>query len=164
LNNLKKTTLFFFILIILVSCKSQQTIEDIGFIQPEFEVVSIIIYQAELINTQFETVLKIVNPNKFDVQLYSIKYRLYGNGMLWAEDTAEDIILVPAESTVEAKFRFSMNFINMNRRLLSDIIDMRSVQYAFIGEAQLQVNVSRVSPFTVNFDISGLSDVKPKAD
>ena len=166
--NLNRLIIFFLISILLLSCKSQQTLEDIGLIQPGFEITSIYIIQADLVNTEFEAVLKITNPNIYAVQLSSIKYELLGNGMLWAEGSsefpAEDLVLVPAEDSAETRFRFSMNFINMNRRLLDDVINMRRIQYNFKGETQIQVNIPRTNPFNINFDISGLSDVKPKAD
>ena len=165
---MNKLAFIIIVSILLVSCKTQQTIEDIGFIQPEFEIISIYIIQADLVNTEFEAILKIDNPNIFDLQLLSIKYRLHGNGMLWAEGVsetpAEESILVPAESSTETKFRFSMNFINMNRRLLDDVITMRRIQYNFKGEAQIQANIPRTNPYNISFDISGLSDVKPRAN
>jgi len=163
--NSNRFIFFIFISIILLSCKSQQTAEDLGIIDLEFEIVSIYIIQADLVNTQFEAVLKIDNPNNFNAELSSINYELYGNGMLWAEGTAENTILVPAEGFSETRFRFSMNFINMNRSLLDDVINMRRVQYRFKGNAQVRLSMPRhLRPFTINFDISGLSDVKPKAD
>lgn len=149
-------------ILLLASCKTQQTMPNIEFVQPEFEIVSIVIIQADLINTEFETTLKINNPNKFDLQLTSIKYELYGNGMFWAGGVAEENASIPAESSGETKFRFSMNFINMNRNLLDDVIAMRRVQYAFKGEAI--VSNSRLRSFPFKFDIKGLSDVKPTAN
>ena len=161
---MNKFIFFLFVSIILVSCKSQQIMEDIELIQPEFEIVSIHIIQADLVNTEFEAALKINNPNIFDLQLLSMKYRLHGNGMLWAEGVAEELVLVSAESSTETKFRFSMNFINTNRRLLDDVIAMRRIQYNFNGEAQIQANIPHTNSYNINFDISGLSDVKPRAN
>jgi len=132
--------------------------------EPEFEIVSIAIIQGELINTLFEAILKVDNPNEFPVELSTIRYELYGNRMFWADGMENGILHIPANSSRETKFRFSMNFINMNRRLLDDVISMRRVQYNFKGDAEVQPVIQRLSPFNMSFDCSGLSEVKQKAN
>jgi LEA14-like dessication related protein len=136
----------------------------IEVLEPAFEIASIYIIQADLVNTQFETVLKVTNPNEFALLLSSLRYQLYGNGVFWAEGRRNDILHIPAKSSSEAKFRFSMNFINTNRRLLDDVIAMRQVRYRFRGEAEIQPDVPSLRPFIMNFDCTGLSDVKQRAD
>jgi len=171
---MRKLIFFLLMITLLCTCKTKpQPIEEIPEPEPEivievqeplFEIVSIIIIQADLINTQFETVLKISNPNNFALFLSSIKYQLYGNGLFWADGTGNDILQIPANSSSEAKFRFTMNFINMNRRLLDDIIAMRQVRYHFKGEAEVKPDVPNLPPFVMDFDCAGLSDVKQRAD
>jgi LEA14-like dessication related protein len=151
---------------LIVSCKSPPQVTEnitIEVKEPEFEIVSITILQAELINTQFEAVLKIDNPNGFSVALSSMNYELFGNGLLWAEGKENDIMHIPANSSLETKFNFSMNFINMNRRLLDDVIAMRRVQYRFKGNALINAAIQRAQTFTVNYNCSGLSEVKQKS-
>jgi LEA14-like dessication related protein len=160
---------FFLLLIIpfLASCKTPQIIPPVppalNVIEPDFQIVSIAIIQAELINTEFEAVLKIDNPNEFPVELSSISYELHGNGMFWADGRDNDIILVPAKSSCETKFCFSMNFINMNRNILDDVIKMRNVLYRFKGDVEVKAAVYNVPHFRMDFDCSGLSEVKQKA-
>ncbi|MDR0323979.1 MAG: LEA type 2 family protein [Treponema sp.] len=175
---MKKYLIILFVIVIFAACKSPPPVveetftaviehivePEIEIIEPEFDILSIVIIQGELINTQFEAVLKIDNPNTFDMELSELKYQLYGNGLFWADGLEKDIFLIPALSSSENKFRFSMNFINMNRRLLDDVIAMRQVQYRFAGEVIVQALIPRVLPFTMKYDISGLSEVKPKAD
>jgi LEA14-like dessication related protein len=164
--------LFFLLAIAFFSaCKSQpQIIEEptpetvIEVIEPVFEIVSIFVIQADLVNTQFETVLKVNNPNRFALYLSSIKYQLYGNGSFWSDGSGNDVLYIPPRSSKETNFRFSMNFINMNRRLLDDVIAMRKIRYRFRGEAEIQPDVPRLPPFTINFDCTGFSDVKQRAE
>jgi len=164
---------FFFILIpmLIPACKSPPVITQtpapvpvIEVLEPEFEIVSIAIIKGELINTQFEAVLKIGNPNEFPVELSTIKYELHGNRMFWADGIENDIVQIPAKKSGETKFRFSMNFINMNRKLLDDVIALRQVQYNFKGNAVLSASSVRNLPLTMNFNCSGLSEVKQTAD
>jgi len=167
---MRKFLSFLLLITILCACKSrpQIAVEEPGpvieVLEPSFEIASIYIIQADLVNTQFETVLKVTNPNDFALLLSSLKYQLYGNGLFWAEGRGNDILHIPAKSSSETKFRFSMNFINMNRRLLDDVIAMRRVSYRFKGEAEVQPDVTSLRPFIVNFDTTGLSDVKQRAE
>jgi LEA14-like dessication related protein len=156
----------FFIILLAVqfffACKTPatQVVQNIEVVEPKFEIISIVILQADLINTEFETVLKIDNPNGFTVELSTLKYELFGNGLLWADGIENDILRVPAKSTLETKFNFSMNFINMNRKLLDDVIAMRQVQYRFRGNAL--VRAPGAQTFTMNYNCTGLSEVKKK--
>ena len=161
------------IIILLSACKSQTRIAEEGpepdpepaieVLEPLFEIVSIVILQNDLINTQFETVIKVNNPNEFSLFLSSLEYKLYGNGLFWAEGRVNDIVTIPAKNSSETKFNSSMNFIGTNRRLLDDIIALRQVRYRFTGKAEVQPDIPRLPPFIMNFDCTGLSDVKEKA-
>ena len=162
----------FFVLIIpfLTVCKSppqaaQPVIEipKIEVKQPDFKIISIAIIQADLINTEFEAVLMIDNPNDFPVELSSIQYELHGNGMFWADGKENNILIIPAKSSSETNFYFSMNFINMNRKILDDVIKLRNVQYRFKGGVEVKAAISHVPPFPMIFDCSGYSEVKQKA-
>jgi LEA14-like dessication related protein len=166
---MRKYLLFLLTIIIFSACRSgPQTAGESGpvieVVEPVFEIVSIYVIQADLINTQFETVLRVNNPNDFALRLTELKYQLYGNGSFWAEGRGGDILHIPAKSSSEAAFRFSMNFINTSRRLLDDVIAMRQVRYRFRGEAEIQPDVPGIPPFIMNFNCTGLSDVKQKAE
>ena len=166
------------VFLFIASCNSQpQVLEEpymglfiepeiaaaIEILEPEFEVVSIIVLQSDLVVTEFETVLRITNPNIFAVEVTSITYELYGNGLLWAEGIRADILHVPAESSYETTFRFEMNFINMPRRLLDDIIALRRVNYRFMGEAEIKLDFLNIESFHTSFDYSGISDVMQRS-
>jgi len=127
---------------------------------PEFSISSIMILQADLVVTEFETVLKISNPNDFSLDLSSLTYELLGNGASWARGTAKNVLHVPAMNSIETKFVFEMNFINMSRKLLDDVIALRQVRYRFFGKAEVQPNLPSVQPFIINYDCLGMSDVK----
>jgi LEA14-like dessication related protein len=166
---MRKFLFLLIILYLLIGCKSQKIIEPeiiepeiIEVIEPEFNVVSIAVIQADLINTQFEAVIKIDNPNGFAVNISSFGYELYGNGKLWADGKGKDVLNVPAQSSRETAFRFSMNFINMSRPLLDDIIAKRQVSYRFAGNVEVEPVIPNIDSFNMNFERSGFSGVKEK--
>lgn len=170
---MRKFTLFLLIVLILISCKSkpeaiaeaeEAMIEKIEILEPQFEVVSIVILQADLINTQFETIIKIDNPNSFSIDLSSINYELYGNGAFWSSGKREDVLHIPALSSSETGFLFSMNFIDMSRKLLDDIIAMRDVNYRFAGDVEVGVSLPDIPPFRMKFERSGYSEVKQRVE
>ena len=162
---MRKNYLFLFALLV-ITCKSQPIIAElpIEVIEPEFKVTSIYIIQADIVVTEFEAVLKVDNPNDFASVLSSIKYELYGNNFFWADGVVNNVLHIPAKSSCETKFRFQMNFINTNRKLLDDVIAMRQIRYRFKGQADVKFDIPKAHIYAVNFDCSGLSDVKKKAD
>jgi LEA14-like dessication related protein len=159
----KLILILFLTVFLFTACKTKpETIDvpEIEIAEPVFEVVSIIILQADLVVTEFETVLKIINPNEFAVELSSLTYELFGNGSLWVTGAASDILHIPAFSSAETRFKFNMNFINMSRRLLDDVIAMRPVNYRLRGEAEVHPVIPRIQAFRMNYDQSGVSEVR----
>jgi len=167
---MRKFIIFILTVVIFISCKSQPVppvtrppsplVIDVK--EPQFDVTSIFIIQADIVVTEFEAVIKIENPNSFALELSSITYELYGNGAFWASGTASDLLNIPANSSAETRFTFSMNFIDMSRPLLDDVIARRRVNYRFKGKAQVRPISQNVSAFIVDFDCTGLSEVRPK--
>ena len=130
-----------------------------GVQAPAFSINAIAILKAELINTRFRVTIKIDNPNPFPVELSAFSYELYGNGRLWADGTEKNIIRLPAKSSVEGNLFLLMNFINMKRDLLDQIIRLEDVNYRFSGEARVSTGVDYLPAFVTGFDLSGYSEV-----
>jgi len=130
-----------------------------GIQAPVFRITSIAILKAELINTRFRVGLRINNPNPFPVNLDTFSYELYGNGRLWADGSDKDIVRVPGKSAVEGNLFLIMNFINMKRDLLDQIINLIDVNYRFTGEAQVSTEIDYLPKFTTGFNLSGYSEV-----
>jgi LEA14-like dessication related protein len=126
---------------------------------PEFTITAIAIMQAELINTRFRVSLQIDNPNPFPLTLSSFSYELYGEGLFWANGRERDLLLIPAKGSAETRLTFLMNFINMRRRLLDEIIAMRMVSYRFTGEAEVGTDIPWLPRFNIKFNRSGYSEV-----
>ena len=132
---------------------------EIEFLEPEFTITSIIILQAELINTRMKLNIKINNPNTYPVNLASFRYELFGDSNFWAGATEKDLAYVPPGGSAESSFDFSMNFIGMKRKLLDDIIAMRQVNYRITGEMKMETGIATHPVFTVKYDYSGNSPV-----
>ncbi|MDR2952049.1 MAG: LEA type 2 family protein [Treponema sp.] len=127
--------------------------------EPSLDIVSIAIVQADLVNTKFKANVRIDNPNMFAVNVLSLGYNLYGAGTLWSSGKDECLLEIPARSSRETDFHFTMNFINMKRGLLDDIIAMRQVLYHFSGEAEVETGIEWLPSFQMAFERSGKSEV-----
>jgi hypothetical protein len=53
-----------------------------------------------------------------------------------------------------------MNFINMKRKLLDDIIALRQVRYRVAGSVKMETGIESLPVFNMKFDLSGNSPVK----
>jgi len=131
-----------------------QQIEDL-----QFTITSITILQADLINTRLKLTLKIDNPNAIPLTLTSFHYELYGNDRFWTSGTEKYLVVIPARDSSEVSFEFEMNFINMRRRLLDDVIALREVRYRVAGYVDVETDIPRFPDFRTNFDYSGISAV-----
>jgi LEA14-like dessication related protein len=127
--------------------------------EPDFFITTIAIMKAELINTRLKVKLRVDNPNSFPVELSSFSYELYGGDRFWADGEKTEVLLIPARGSAETELSLVMNFINMRRELLDQIISMRQVNYRFAGEAVISTNLDFLPYFMVEFDRSGNSAV-----
>jgi len=130
-----------------------------GVQEPVFNITSIAILKAELINTRFRVGLKIDNPNPFPVELSAFGYELYGNGRLWADGIEKNVLKVNAKSSLQGNLFLLMNFINMKRDLLDQIIYLVDVNYRFSGDAMVGTGVEYLPEFKTSFNLSGYSQV-----
>jgi LEA14-like dessication related protein len=124
-------------------------------LEPRFSISSIAVRKAELINTRLKVRLRIDNPNPFPLELSALRYELYGAGRFWADGTEKDILILPADTVAEADLSLVMNFINMRRELLDEIIAMRQVRYRFAGEATVTTGVEYLPQVRTSFDRAG---------
>jgi len=127
--------------------------------EPEFSISSIAIMQAELINTRFAVTLTIDNRNTFPVTLSSFNYELYGHNLYWADGNEKNVLTIPAKNSEQKRLLLMMNFINMKRSLLDEIIAMRQVSYRFTGAARVETGIQWLPQFEMVFDKSGYSEV-----
>jgi LEA14-like dessication related protein len=127
--------------------------------EPVFSIVSIAIMQAELINTRFKVKVLIQNPNPFPLTLSSFKYELYGHGRFWADGSKTDVYTIPENGKAEEDLFLLMNFINMRRDLLDQVIALQNVRYRFKGTAEIGTGVEHLPFFGAAFDIQGDSQV-----
>ena len=130
-----------------------------GVQPPRFNVTEIAILKAELVNTRFRVGLTIDNPNPFPIELSAFSYNLYGNGMLWADGADRNIIRIREKSSLSGSFMLLMNFINMNRTILDQIINLEDVNYRFAGDVQVSTGIDFLPKFNDGFDVSGYSKV-----
>jgi LEA14-like dessication related protein len=129
-------------------------------LEPEFSISSIVILQAELINTRFKVRLRIDNPNSFPLELAAFAYELYGAGRYWAEGREETPLEIPPEGYAEKDLFLLMNFINMKREVLDQVIALRAVRYRFAGDVSVRAGDGRLPAVTLRFDKSGESPVE----
>ncbi|GHV67374.1 hypothetical protein AGMMS49928_04190 [Spirochaetia bacterium] len=127
--------------------------------EPVFTITNIAILKAELINTRFRVRLRIDNPNNFPLELSGMNYELYGGGRFWAGGVEKDILHIPASSSAETRLNLVMNFIDMKRDLLNQVITQRQVLYRFTGSADISTGQKHLPRFRAAFDRSGLSEV-----
>jgi len=142
------------------SAIAQGTAEFPRIQEPVFSITSITILQAELINTRLKVRLRVDNPNYIPMDLFSFAYSLYGAGRFWAEGTEKNPCSIPAFGSVEKDLFLVMNFIDMRRDLLDQVIAMTRVRYRFTGTAEIGTSLYYLPAYTKSFDLQGDSVVE----
>jgi len=141
---------------------AQRTANFPGIQEPQFIITSIAVLKAELINTRFRVNMRIDNPNPFPLEMSGLTYKLYGNGRHWADGIDKNSFVVNGKSSVQGDLYLLMNFIDMERSLLNQIVNLVDVNYRFTGEAQISTGIDYLPKFKKGFDLSGYSEVLDK--
>jgi len=141
---------------------AQGTANFPGIQEPRFIITSIAVIKAELINTRFRVNMRIDNPNPFPLEMSGLSYKLYGNGRHWADGIDKNSFVVNGRSSVQGNLYLLMNFIDMDRNLLNQIVNLVDVNYHFTGEAQVSTGIDYLPKFKKGFDLSGYSEVLDK--
>jgi LEA14-like dessication related protein len=123
--------------------------------EPSIEIKSIKIERDLLVTTNLRIGLEIYNPNDFPLELGSISYDFFGEGKLWADGAVEDALSVPPLGRAERGLRFTMNFADMDRRLLDLVAKLNVVRYRLVGEARIATGLDYLPSFISSFDREG---------
>jgi LEA14-like dessication related protein len=122
---------------------------------PTFRILSIRIERDILVTTNLRLGLEIQNPNAFPIELSSLVYDFYGEGKAWVEGGTDDASTVPALSSTRRTLRFTMNFADMDRRLVDLVANLRVVRYRLKGEARIATSLDYLPAFVTHFDREG---------
>ncbi|HUW70922.1 MAG TPA: LEA type 2 family protein [bacterium] len=135
------------------------TLEFPRVLAPVLEISSIRIIKDELINTRLRVDLAIHNPNAFALSFATLEYRLYGEGRYWADGSQPQPFDVPAGGAATASLFLTMNFTDMSRSLLDQVIRLATVNYRLAGAARIDTGLDFLPQFVLPFDMAGRATV-----
>jgi LEA14-like dessication related protein len=127
--------------------------------EPEFRIMSVAVKKEELIDTSFKVKIRLKNPNIFPVELSAFSFELYNGSRLWAGGQKRNVLIIPQGQSAETDLFLTMNFIDMQRNLLDQVIAMEQIDYRFAGEATVSTGITYLPQFRWKFDQSGRSIV-----
>ena len=127
--------------------------------EPEFHIMSVAVKKAELIDTRFKVKIRLRNPNFFPLELSAFSFELYSGSRLWADGSKRNIMVIPQGQSAETDLLLTMNFIDMRRNLLDQVIAMEQINYRFAGEAPVSTGIEYLPRFRWKFNQSGRSVV-----
>ncbi len=126
---------------------------------PVLRIASIRILKDELINTRLRVDLEILNPNIFPLSFAALDYKLFGEGRYWASDSLARAFAVPALQTATASLYLTMNFTDMSRSLLDQVIKLSAVNYRLVGAGRIDTGLDFFPQFILPFDMAGRTQV-----
>lgn len=126
---------------------------------PTMSISSIRILKDELINTKLGVELTVRNPNAFALTFAELDYRLYGEGRYWASGCLARPFVVPAGEATRASLYLTMNFTDMSRSLLDQVIRLATVSYRLVGSGRVDTGLGFLPRFELPFDMAGRAGV-----
>ncbi len=137
------------------SASASASLEVPRVMAPTLTVSRILILKDELINTKLRVDLAVDNPNAFPLTFSALDYRLYGEGRYWASDSLARAFTVPEMGSATASLYLTMNFSDMSRSLLDQVIRLAAVSYRLEGRGRVATGLAFLPEFSLPFDLSG---------
>jgi len=126
---------------------------------PSLRIASIRILKDELINTKLRVDVEVTNPNGFPLSFAALDYRLFGEGRYWASGSIAEPFMAPARTMATASLYLTMNFTDMSRSLLDQVIKLASVNYRLEGKGRVATGLEFLPEFALPFDMAGRTQV-----
>ena len=130
---MKRLVLLLSVLSLLCACVT------LKFEAPKVSVVGVSLVSGDAFSQQFRIRLHVKNPNRLELPIKSLEYKLYLQGDYIAEGITDQSFVVPALGEAEFDTNIRTNLISGIARLLGNLVgtDNRSIKYALVGTVKL---------------------------
>lgn len=128
--------------------------------RPQLRITEIRIEQWQLVNTKLQLTLSVFNPNVFPVRFGEMRYRLYGEDMIWADGAVTAETVIPPTQTVDIHIPVEMDFIETGRGLYDLVDQLQVISYRLNGAATVKTGLQFLPEFSLPFDLRGRQKVE----
>ncbi|MBC7370193.1 MAG: LEA type 2 family protein [Bdellovibrionaceae bacterium] len=122
--------------------------------KPKIDLDRVSVRDANLTGVTLLFIVKVANPNKVDIKVDEIAYKVFINGKEITKAKTEKTVLVPAEKTAEVEIPLPIEYTKIFSDL-KDLLTSKTAQYRIEGDAKLAM-------FTIPFKKEGQIQVRGK--
>jgi LEA14-like dessication related protein len=114
---------------------------------PRLALVHVAMTSADIFNQQFRVRVNVQNPNKEELKIKGLDYKLFLEGDSFAEGELSKPFVIPAEGDTDFDMTVRTNFVSGIGRLLSRLNGRTQVNYVVEGKLFTDVRFLKKIPF-----------------
>lgn len=114
---------------------------------PRLALINIAMTSADIFNQQFRVRVNVQNPNKEELRINGLDYKLFLEGDSFAEGLLDKPFVLPAEGETDVDMTVRTNFVSGVGRLLSRLNGRTQVNYTFEGKLLTDIRFLKKIPF-----------------
>ncbi|MBU0934962.1 MAG: LEA type 2 family protein [Spirochaetes bacterium] len=123
--------------------------------EPVITIASMHLLKHDLVNVRLALSLDIHNPNVFPLIFESTEYDFFGEGRRWNKQRHQSALTLPPDAHTSLQLPLTLNFADMNRRLLDLVAGKGTVAYKLTGDADIRTGLDYLPQFTLHYDRQG---------
>ncbi|MDY7027785.1 MAG: LEA type 2 family protein [Spirochaetota bacterium] len=107
--------------------------------RPDIAIQELVITEFGNLDIAFDIVLRVANPNVFDISLENLGYRVVVDEIPWTEGSLQRTYIIPSEGEQTLRIPLEFNYLKVGRATVNLLVADKTLDYDLDGELQIGI-------------------------
>jgi len=122
--------------------------------RPDISIQELVITEFGNLDIAFDIVLRVANPNAFDISLEELGYRFVVDDSPWTEGSLQRTYLIPSEGEQTLRIPMKFNYLNVGKATVNLLVAAKTLNYGLNGALEVGIQWEGRSLGSFGFDYS----------
>lgn len=107
--------------------------------RPDISIQELVITEFGNLDIAFDIVLRVANPNVFDISLEKFGYRVIVDEIPWTEGSLQRTYIIHSEGEQILRIPLKFNYLKVGRTTVNLLVADKTLDYDLDGELQIEI-------------------------
>ncbi|MGC9313460.1 MAG: LEA type 2 family protein, partial [Sediminispirochaetaceae bacterium] len=129
--------------------------------RPDISIQELVITEFGNLDIAFDIVLRVANPNVFDISLEELRYRFIVDEVPWTEGDLQRTYMIPSEGEQTLRVPMKFNYLQVGRATVNILVADKTLDYGLMGAVQagIQWEGKSLGPFGFDYARTGTATI-----
>ncbi len=125
--------------------------------RPDISIQELVITEFGNLDIAFDIVLRVANPNAFDISLEELRYRFVVDEVPWTEGALQRTYMIPSAGEQTLRVPMEFNYLQVGRATVNILVADKTLDYGLMGAVQagIQWEGKYLGPFGFDYARTG---------